>query len=108
MANRTIFLALIYMSLPVFLSLTDPAKLPLPLLVVPFLLLFVIFFVTIRLAVKRLNRRKRLLVAAAGASLPVLLLVFQSIHQLTVKDVLIVLVLISVTMFYLSRADFIH
>jgi hypothetical protein len=45
--------------------------------------------------------------AGTAAALPVLLLVFQSIHQLSVKDVLLVFVLLAAISFYLSKADFI-
>lgn len=106
--RRKLLLLAIYFSLPLFLAFTNPNNLALPLLVAPFILLFIIFFVTFSALVRSPNRRKKVLIAATGASVPVLLLIFQSMHQLTIKDVLLVGGLVGITIFYLSRADFIR
>ncbi|HSX45109.1 MAG TPA: hypothetical protein VLF39_03325 [Candidatus Saccharimonadales bacterium] len=106
--RRKLYILLIYLSLPLFIMFTNPDHLPLPLLIVPFMLLFIICYTSLRLILKPISWRKKMLISAAGASAPVLLLVFQSIHQLTFRDVLIVGSLIGVTTFYLSRADFIR
>jgi hypothetical membrane protein len=81
-------------------------------LVLPFIWLFVVLFMTtFWLARKRfhaLSDRRAIMTAGVVATLPVLLLVFQSVHQLSIKDVLLAVGLIIVTTFYLSRADFIR
>lgn len=90
--------------------LTNPDNLPLPLLVLPFLWLFAVLFVTIRNLLGRMREvraRQAALIAGFGATLPVLLIVFQSIHQLSIRDVLLCLGLVGVAALYMLRADFI-
>lgn len=105
-------LGLLLVSGPIFLMSTNPQNLPLPLLIVPFLWLFMsIFWVTlyiVRKFTKRLSKSRRVIVAGVFATFPVLLLVFQSIHQLTIRDVVISVAMVCIAAFYLDRADFIH
>lgn len=109
--NTLIKLALLYGGGMLFLGLTDPARLPVPLLIVPFLWLFVALFITANHVVSwrapNLARKRRVVVAGVCATLPVLLLVFESIHQLSLKDLLIALALVICASFYMLRADFI-
>jgi hypothetical protein len=94
-----------------FFVLTNPAQLPLVLLVLPFMWLFAVIFWTAWLLLglsKSLSpARRRMLIAGVVAMLPSLLLVFQSIHQLTGRDVLLTVAFIALAVFYVSRADFI-
>lgn len=105
-------LAALYISGPLFLMLVNPTGLALPLLIVPFLWLFAVLFVTVlwiaQTKIGKLPRKRAVIVASIVATLPVLLLLFQSIHQLSVKDVLLSIGLIAVASFYLYRADFIR
>lgn len=108
--RKYVGLAVLCLFGPLFILLTNPNNLPLPLLVVPFLWLFVTLFVGIRLLVGRLQNvygRKSVLIAGFGATLPVLLIIFQSIHQLSIRDVLLSLGLVAVAAVYMLRADFI-
>lgn len=109
--HKVIGLVLLYMTGIVFLMSTNPARLPLPLIMVPFLWLFVSIFATAWVLLGIVGpfkaKRPRLLVAGAGATLPVLMLVFKSIHQLTARDVVLAIALVGVATFYVSRADFI-
>jgi len=104
----------VYLALPLFIMNTNPEQLPLPLLLVPFLLFFIVLFVSIYLIgsrmrlLKGLERRRQFAVSALLASIPWLLLVFQSLQQLTIRDVLISLSLVVATAFYISRADFLR
>ena len=111
-SHKVIGLAVLYAFGPVFLMSTNPSHLPLALIVVPFLWLFAALFATAWLMLGLIGpfkpRKRRFLVAGAGSSLPVMLLVFRSIHQLTLRDVLLTAALIAVATFYVSRADFIH
>lgn len=102
-------LAMLYSFGPLFLAFTDPSRLPIALLVVPFMWLFIALFVTVWLVLKRLgqSKRRRSIIATAAATLPVLLLIFQSIHQLSFKDVVLAVILLAAISFYLSKADFI-
>lgn len=107
-------LGLSYGLLLTFLFTTDPSKLALVWLLVPFVLLFISLFGTIFYSLlffpktKQLSFRKRTLLATAGAILPVLLLILKSINQLTVRDSLILSVFILSTALYISRTDFIN
>ncbi len=99
------------LALPVFLLITNPEKLPLPLLMVPIVLVFIIFY-TLALGALRVFRssmaiKKRRVVAGVASALPTLLFIFQSIQQLSAKDVLIVLGLWLICVWYLQRVDFI-
>ena len=104
-------LLLLYAAGILFFILTNPSHLPLVLLVLPFMWLFTVIFWSVWLLAglsKTLNPvRRRILVAGATAMLPSLLLVFQSIHQLTGRDVLLTVAFIGLAVFYVSRADFI-
>ena len=93
-----------------FISFTSPKKVPLPLLVFPFFALYVAVFLMMKLNMTRKTASSKTIVITSGlvAAFPALLVIFQSIHQLTIKDVLIVFALVCVVAFYLARADFIE
>ena len=100
----------LYASGPLFFILTDPDHIPIPLLVLPFLWLFTVVFITVRLLLQRyatVNKKQLNIASSLLASLLVLLFVFQSIHQLTIRDVLISFAIIGIAGLYLLRADFI-
>jgi hypothetical protein len=83
----------------------DPNKVPSFILVFPFILLFVILLSAISLLLRHfhIEGKKNIKIAALCASLPILLLVLQSIGQLTVRDVLTVALLFMLSFFYISR-----
>jgi hypothetical protein len=104
-------LVLLYAAGPLFVLLTNPHNMPLPLLVLPFLWLFTVLFVTTSKVVKRRNnvsKRQVVIIAGVVASIPVLLAIFQSIHQLSIKDVLLSSGLVLLAAWYVLRADFIR
>lgn len=104
-------IALLYVCGPLFFVTTNPHNLPLPLLVLPFLWLFTVLFVTTASLVKRRNtvsRRQVVISAGVVASIPVLLAIFQSIHQLSIKDVFLSAGLVLLAAWYVLRADFIR
>lgn len=110
-------LLLLYGALIAFLMLTNPASLPSVVIILPFVGLFgAIYFSVIecfRLVSRaygdtiivrhRLGRPK--VTAALVAGLPVLLLVLQSIGQLTVWDVLTAAAIFLITYFYVSKSS---
>lgn len=101
---------ILYLSGPLFFAFTSPQSLPLPLLVLPFIWLFSVLFVTTWLILKgrqTVTRKQAVLVSGSIACIPVLLAVFQSIHQLSIKDVLISVGLVTIAAIYMLRADFI-
>lgn len=109
--HKLLGLVVLYLAGIVFLMSTNPTQLPLPLIMVPFLWLFVTLFATMWVLFGAVGpfraRRRRLVMAGSIATLPVLLLVFKSIHQLTARDVILAVALVGVATFYVSRADFI-
>lgn len=103
-------LTALYLSGPLFLISTNPDRLPLPLLVLPFLWLFACLFVGTWLILRRqkgVTKKQAVLVAGVIASIPVLLTIFQSIHQLSIRDVLLSVGLVVLAAIYMLRADFI-
>lgn len=87
--------------------LTDPYKLPLFLLVVPFLLLGIGSYAVLveLLRMGSVSRKKRKAIAAILTSILLLGVLLQSIRQLSVKDLLILLVLLAGVTFYVRRID---
>ncbi len=100
----------LYLALFLWLSLTDPRKLPIVLLIVPFALLFAAIFMTVSFVLKqfmpRMSVTKRRLAAACVSGLPSFLLILSSVNQLTWRDVALVAFLSIILLFYASRARF--
>lgn len=86
----------------------DPNQVPSSFLILPFLLFFLAILFAILLVMysySATSGKKALKVAGLGASAPTLLLVLQSIGQLTVRDFLVILVLFIVSYFYVSKGS---
>ena len=99
----------LFIGLLFFILMTSPSHLPLPLIMVPFVLIFLIIFYGIVYIGKSnisSHRRARIIRAGVLACIPVLLLILQSIHQLTIKDILITIGLVLLATYYLNKADF--
>lgn len=111
-----IFLPLVL--LLVFMSISDPYEVPLVVLLIPFALLFWFVYklidrllrifslsknkeITSELAAQQV--RQRHLIAGTLAAVVVLVTVLQSIQQLTLRDILISLALLFVTIFYVRK-----
>ena len=111
---KLIRLGALYSTTLLFLLLTNPDRLYAALLVVPFCLLFLsIFFTVVELIdffrsedamVVGLVLRRPRLIAAVVAGFPVLLLVLQSVVQLTFWDVLIAAAIFILAYIYISRS----
>lgn len=84
----------------------DPNKIPSFVLILPFILIFAILFIGISVIFEKrgVGPKKRVKIAALCASLPILVLVLQSIGQLTARDVLTMALLFVLSYFYISRA----
>ena len=93
------------MVLAIMFLTISPNNVPSFLLVIPFILLFTLLLSGIfyLLELRGVNSKKSLKIASLCASLPILLLVLQSIGQLTIRDVLTVLLLFAISYFYISR-----
>ncbi len=90
-----------------FLVATDPYKLPLPLLIVPFVLFAAMVYMYSRLALRTLHvsRRRARLIAVIISGLLLLVALLQSIRQLSLKDFLILSALVIGLTIYARRLD---
>jgi hypothetical protein len=104
----------LFIAIGLLLFGTDPNELPLPLLILPFILLFLLIFLGTLFIFQqkthslKLFTNRSVTVAMTVAILPVLLVVFQSIHQLTFKDVLVSFALLGGILFYISKTNLIN
>ena len=119
MPNKSFFskkyvqLTLLYGGLLAFFLTTNPGKLPVGLLLLPFIWLFIALFMTVRLILAKRARkkegelsRKTWVRAAAVALLPTFLLLLDSINQLTLKDGLLFAVFVVLVIFYANKLSF--
>jgi c-di-AMP phosphodiesterase-like protein len=108
--KRFILAIIIFVFMIGLLFGTNPNSLPLLLLLGPFILLFLSLYLFMQLILDRfvsnLSKHARRGLSATLAALPVLLLVLQSISQLTSRDLLITVGLIALLLFYFRKTDF--
>jgi 4-amino-4-deoxy-L-arabinose transferase-like glycosyltransferase len=110
---RIITLIVLYLSLPLFIFFTNPQNLPLPLLVLPIALLFLIIFTTVYLLIvknipssKRISKTRLYIISAIVAIVPVMLIVLASIGQFTLRDIILSAVIVICMAWYLIKVDF--
>lgn len=110
--KKLIVILLFWVSLLVFMLITHPESLPLPLLIMPFALLAIALYKTartvLRVSFRQISDQKVKTMAGVIAVLPTLLLILASIRQLTVRDVAIVFGLLLLLVFYMRRIDFVN
>jgi len=87
----------------VFFMNTDPQELPLLLLILPFLYLFAVFYLTILYVCRLLRVKSAVFVSLVISVFGVLLMVLGSLHQLTPRDVIISIALTSILTWYIVR-----
>lgn len=108
--QNLVILVLLWVSLPIFLLVTNPDSLPLPMLIVPFILVLLALYKTtqtiLSIGSTRLSPKKIRLMSGTVAVLPTVLLTLASIGQLTVRDSAIVFGLLILLTFYMRRLDF--
>lgn len=91
--------------LVIFLASTNPGSVASIFLVVPFVLIFLIIWFGLFVSADRWQSFSgKIRLATLGAAMPTLLLVMQSLGQLTVRDTLTVMLLLGVGYFYALRA----
>jgi len=105
--KKVILILVPFIALTVMTLFTDPYKLPLFLLLFPFLLLGLGSFVFLNELLKTwpISNRKRRVMVAILTSILLLGTLLQSIRQLSVRDILILLALFVGLSFYLRRLD---
>ena len=103
--QRLIVLVLTYVVGLLFFALTNPSKLPLVVLIVPFVYIFITLYATIHYMGRRLVLKRTRLIALILSTLGVLLFILGSLHQLTLRDVIISLILSLVMSWYVARVS---
>ena len=107
--GKTFLLIALYGGFVTFLLTTDPKRLPVGILLLPIVWLFLCLFIAawylLKLVFKLrpLSRSKHYLLSFLAAVLPSILLLLQSINQLTWRDTLLLLALVSFGLFYTKR-----
>jgi hypothetical protein len=94
------------LALTCLLLTTQPGQLPVVVLMVPFVGFFIILTLAVALFLRRQGgamTMRDLRIGAVAAALPVILLIMQSVGQLTVRDVLMVIAFFAVVAFYLGK-----
>ncbi len=90
---------------------TEPLKLPLIVLFVPFVLFFVwvrsLVLLVLRHIYKSASVRKRKAIASSIAIVWVLVVILQSLGQLSWRDIVIVISLMGILGFYFNKTDLI-
>lgn len=116
LTQRLIRIGVVGLATILFLMLSQPSEIPAILLITPFIGIFCFLYLSIIEVVRFLGpdedengaiiqvRRPRLM-AAAMAGFPSLLLVLQSVVQLTVWDVLITFTIMLLAYIYISRSS---
>lgn len=92
----------------IFFSVVDPGQLPVAAILLPFLLIFCILYLGVRLILSnffRLSAASERTISFALSTLPVLLLVIQSITQLTIRDVLITIGILVIIIWYTIKIN---
>ena len=90
--TKVILFILLYASLPLLMISTNPEKLNLSLLIVPFIILFLVVYVTARKIMSLTTHAKNTQIkisAGIMAFMLTMIVVLQSLHQLTLKDLLL-------------------
>lgn len=114
MKTKTHSIAMVfsYLILIVILLTTNPDNMPLPVITIPFIVIFLCLFLTADLIARyifsNLKPKSRTKISMVLAVFPVLLIILQSINQLTVKDLIITVGLFLLLVFYFKKVDFIR
>jgi hypothetical protein len=110
---KILLLVCLYLSLPLFLLFSNPQNLPLPLVITPVALLFLIVYVSVYLIFsrkfnksKRISKTRLFIMSAIVAIIPVLLIVLASIQQFTLRDIILSAVIVIFVSWYLLKVDF--
>lgn len=99
-----------FVTLLVFLFFVSPEDLPLYALFVPFIAIFIMSYLVVKLVastfLKNLSGHARQVFTVAMSALPVVLLILQSSGQMSGSDVWLFALLAVLLFFYLRKADF--
>ena len=92
----------------ILLFTTNPQKMPLPVLILPFILIFALLWLVLRMILRyfypETPKRKLSFFAALLSAFPVVCLLLQSVGQFSSRDFITLAALFVVLWFYLNRA----
>lgn len=110
---KTALLIVLYLSLPIFLFSTNPQHLPIVFLIVPYLLLFLIIYVSIYYLLggyfrhnSSESKARQVIIAGIGSAVPVVLILLASIRQFTIWDIVLSIAIVLFISWYLLKANF--
>lgn len=106
--KRPLTLLVLYSGFFVFLFATDPRKLSVIWLILPFIWLYLCLFLTFIyvidwLSANHRHSRRQSLLAGLLAAIPTLMLLLGSVDQLTIKDGLLIFGLGALALFYANK-----
>jgi len=92
----------------ILLFTTNPQKMPLPVLIIPFILIFILLWLVLRIVLRYFYattpKRKLSIFAGLLSAFPVVCLLLQSVGQFSARDFITLAALFIVLWFYLNRA----
>lgn len=110
MTKKTSFTitAFSYLGAAIFFTSVNPGKLPIGLLLVPFLVIFLVLYMTLySLALvffEEVNLGKKLIITSV-ASMATLLALIQTVTQLTLRDIVLAVAIVLILVWYLSKTS---
>ncbi len=105
--KQSTWLAVGYLVAAIFFMSVNPEKLSLIFILVPFLIIFGLSYTTINLVLGtffNISQSQKRVVSLVLSIMPVLLLVIQSITQLTVRDVLLCVAITVILIWYSAKS----
>lgn len=101
--KQAIILLAFYLVGALFFMNTNPADLPLLLLIIPFVYIFGVTYLTVVLICRLLGVKSATFVSLVVSVFGVLLFVLGSLHQLTIRDIVISVALTCLLTWYVVR-----
>lgn len=113
MNKKIILLATLVACLLAFMLLTRPDQIPLGFLLVPYIMITIIIFVSVNFliglfVVDKASKKKVMIFSAILALIAVNFLILRSLGQLTFEDGIISVIIIAVLGFYISKFQIGH
>lgn len=107
MGKKLITLGLAYFAAFLFFMLINPHKLPFALILLPFIILFLLIYMSVQVVLSVffiINSRQKRVISLVLATMPVLMLIIQTVTQLTVRDVILSVSITIVLIWYSVRS----
>ncbi len=106
--RKLIFIAAMYIGFVVFLFSTNPQNIAVGWLILPFIWMFILLFISSLFVINSLSSdnigsKKQFTTAIVVALVPSLILILDSVSQLTERDILLILVFGCIATFYAIR-----